>query len=81
MEVCIDTPSEYCALDIEVIDVDGKPVPLQHLSRKEVNFPTHDAAGRPWPTYMTRHVCLIQVDDVPALGYKTYRLLSFRRAI
>ena len=72
IEVCIDTPVEWSAWEIEMLDVEGKKIPLQHLSRREANFPTHDAAGRPWPTYTTRHICLIQIDDIPAMGYKIY---------
>ncbi|MDR0447127.1 MAG: glycosyl hydrolase-related protein [Treponema sp.] len=72
MELCIDTPIEWSAWDIEVINSKGEPVPIQHLSRKEMNFPVHDMQGRPWPAYATRHICLIQADNIPALGYKTY---------
>jgi mannosylglycerate hydrolase len=72
VEVCIDTPSEWSAWDIELTDEKGDAIPLQHLSRREADFPTHDPGGRPWPTYTDRHLCFIRVKDVPALGYKSY---------
>ncbi|MDR1955838.1 MAG: hypothetical protein LBQ30_03190, partial [Treponema sp.] len=74
LELCIDTPVEWSAWDIEVQDGEGRAIPLQHLSRRETDFPTHDMEGRPWPTYTDRHHCLIKVDDVPALGYRTYQV-------
>ncbi|MDR2029406.1 MAG: glycosyl hydrolase-related protein, partial [Treponema sp.] len=38
------------------------------------DFPTHDMEGRPWPTYTDRHRCFIELEGVPALGYKTYQV-------
>jgi mannosylglycerate hydrolase len=74
LEVYIDTPMEWSAWDITVQDGDGKAIALQHCSRREADFPTHDMEGRPWPTYTDRHRCFIEVERVPALGYKTYQI-------
>ncbi|MDR0387919.1 MAG: hypothetical protein LBH57_07745, partial [Treponema sp.] len=74
VELSIDTPAEWSAWDIEVRDGEGKAAALQHCSRREADFPTHDMEGRPWPTYTDRHRCFIEFEGVPALGYKTYQV-------
>jgi mannosylglycerate hydrolase len=74
VELYIDTPVEWSAWDITVQDGKGKAIALQHCSRQEADFPTHDMEGRPWPTYTDRRRCFIEVEGVPALGYKTYQV-------
>jgi mannosylglycerate hydrolase len=74
LELFIDTPVEWSAWDIAVQDGEGRVVALQHCSRREADFPTHDIEGRPWPTYTDRHHCYIEAEGVPALGYKSYQV-------
>ena len=74
LRVAIDVPHDMDLWDFGFEDSDGKPIPMQHISRIERRVAVHDKYARPWPYYADRHEVLVYTGDVPAGGYSVYRL-------
>jgi len=72
--VTADLPEEYNIWDFDVLDASGHPVEKQFISRQEVNVPVHRMDSRPLPFRADRYRFYLRVEDVPALGYKVFRV-------
>ena len=79
IEITLDTPRDQNIWDFTLADPDGKPVAAQCVSRYEKNAVMYDPEARPWPVYVDRHRAYIDVRDIPAGGYKVFRLVPKAR--
>lgn len=74
-----DTPQDWEAVDFVAEDPEGQPAAMQLLSRAEKVATVREPYVRPLPFYADRHVFYLDTGDVPACGYKVFRLASRRR--
>jgi mannosylglycerate hydrolase len=70
----VDVPRERGVWDFALLDSDGNRFAVQTLQRREVTCPVNDLAARPWPFEVDRHVVWADLGEVPAGGYKVFRL-------
>lgn len=75
VRVWLDLPREWNVLDFEMADCGGKRAETQFVSRQEVIIPVQEFDCRPWPYYADRYCFFMDTGDVPAGGYKTFRLI------
>lgn len=75
LKVAVDTPQEYNIWDFELEDTDGSRLPVQHISREEINCPVNDLAARPWPFRLDRHMVTIDPGVILAGGYKVLKVV------
>lgn len=75
IKVFIDTPAEKAIWDFKLQDSDGEIAKSELISRKETVVPVSDLHSRPWPYYADRHCIFLDVKNVPAGGYKIYKLI------
>lgn len=71
----LDTPSEYNIWDFEIVDCNGRKMKKQRVSRREGTIPVNDLHSRPLPFYVDRHCLYMETGEVPAGGYKVYKLV------
>lgn len=74
LKVYLDTPQERNIWDFQVEDMDGNPCRIQEIERKEAVSPMVHLHARPYPYYTDRHGFWLETGEVPAGGYKVYRL-------
>ena len=82
VKVCIDTPQDKNIWSVSAVDCDGIEAVIQEVSRKEKAVPVHDMDSRPWPYYIDRHICYMDCGEIPAVGYKVFRIIpqkTFKR--
>ena len=70
----IDTPREHNVWQFVLRDAEGHPHDVQPLSRQERTSPVHDPAARPWPFHHDRHMVYADLGELPAGGYKVFRV-------
>ncbi|MBC7960859.1 MAG: alpha-mannosidase [Vallitaleaceae bacterium] len=75
VKVYIDTPCDYNIWDFDLVDRWGKKSDIQLISRKEVVVPVNDLHARPLPFYVDRHCFYLDTQEVPAGGYKAFKLV------
>ncbi len=75
----LDTPREQDVARFSLVDTDGRRRPVQWIDRHEHLVPVHDACARPRPFYCDRHTVYFDTGEVPAGGYKVYRLVAESR--
>lgn len=74
VKVYIDTPQDMNIWDFDIVDSMGKNVDKQLVSRKEEVVPVNDLHARPWPFYLDRHCVYLNLEDIPAGGYKVLKV-------
>lgn len=74
-KVWIDTPREQNIWDIDLVDSNGKKIDIQHISRKEHGVNVNDFDSRPWPFYTHRHCAYMDTGELPAGGYKVFKVV------
>lgn len=82
VKVYLDIPREYNVWEFEIVDGDNHHYETQFISRKEEVVPVHEMNSRPWPFYVDRYCFYLNTGDIPACGYKVFKLLpkkSFNR--
>lgn len=75
VKVWLNLPREWNVLDFEIEDCDGSLVETQFLSRQEAIIPVQEFDCRPWPYYADRYCFYLNTGDIPAGGYKTFKLI------
>lgn len=75
IKVALDIPREYNLWDFSIEDCHGNEIDIQHLARKEELVPVHDPDARPWAFKVDRHAFFMDTGELPAGGYKVYRLV------
>ncbi|HHW48330.1 MAG TPA: alpha-mannosidase, partial [Clostridiaceae bacterium] len=82
VKVYVDIPQEYNIWDFDIENCHGNRMDKQLVSRKEVVVPVHDPDSRPWPFYADRFCFYMDTGDIPACGYKVFKIVpksSFNR--
>lgn len=82
LRVFLDTPQEWNVWEFGVEDCEGRDCAVQFVSRTEKTSPVSDPHARPWPLHSDRHEIFFETGEVPAGGYRIYRIrdrVSFER--
>jgi mannosylglycerate hydrolase len=74
VEVYIDVPAEVRLHYLMIEDMEGNQVQLQELSRKETRAGVYHPRSRNMPFYCTKVHAYFMAKDIPAIGYKTYKV-------
>ena len=75
----VDTPREQEVVDFTIEDPEGQQMAVQLVSREERAVPVRETRARPWPFYVDRHAFYLDTGEIPACGYKVFRLVPGRR--
>ncbi len=78
-EFCVDTPQEYDIWEFSLEDSEGKIHEVQPISREEKNVPVNDTTARPWPFKIDRHMAYADLGQVPAGGYKVFKVKAISK--
>ena len=78
-KLCIDTPQDYDIWDFSLEDSEGKIHEVQPISREEKNVPVNDMTARPWPFKIDRHLVYADLGQVPAGGYKVFKVKAISK--
>lgn len=71
----IDFPQTESVWDFDVVDAKGNVLDKQIVERKEVKLPVSSLHSRPFPFFVDRIECVVDVKDIPAMGYKLLKLV------
>ena len=74
----VDIPREYDIWDFVIVDDEGIKFEPQIIDRKENVSPVSDLYSRPWPFYTDRYSFYFETGEIPAGGYKTFKLEKTR---
>ena len=75
VEAYVDIPADVILKYVIIEDMDGNPVRVQEAERKEnVRAGIYHPRSRNMPWYSTKVHLFFEAEDVPALGYKTFKL-------
>lgn len=75
-KVAIDIPAERNYWDFAIVDDQGNEVPIQWIDKQEKVTPVHDLHSRPWPFYSDRHIVHMETGELPAGGFRIYRVVE-----
>lgn len=70
----IDLPQEKSIWDFLIKDENDNAYDIQTIARSEVVIPVSDLYARPWPYFADRHSFYFETGQIPACGYKVFRL-------
>ena len=74
VEAYVDIPRDVRLHYLVIEDAAGKPVVMQEIERKETRAGLYHPRSRNMPFYCTKvHLCF-RAENVPALGYKTFKI-------
>ncbi len=76
IKLVVDTHREENIWSFDIVNSEGEKLEIQHISREEYHCPVHDLDGRPWPIYTDRHICMVNVQDLPPMGYTSYKIVK-----
>jgi len=82
-KLCVDIPQDRDVWTFSLEDAAGNEFDVQPISRQERNCPVHDLYARPWPFHHDRHMVYADLGELPAGGYKLFRVKptgTFNRA-
>ncbi len=75
VKLTLDFPKEERVEDFTILDENGKQIDYYPLSEREFNLASINRHNRPKSVYSDRREVLLQVDDIPATGYKTLKVI------
>jgi mannosylglycerate hydrolase len=70
----IETPRQWNARDIVLVDPAGNRITTELISVEPVKVAINEADCRPWPFAAHRHVVEFFAEDIPAIGYKCFKV-------
>lgn len=76
MKCYIDTPQAKNIWEFSIEDCDGTSCEVQNISRTEVTSPVAHLHSRPFPYYSDRHCVVFETGEIPAGGYKVFKLVK-----
>ena len=79
ISVVLDTSKALHAWSVSVTAQSGETMDIQERSRSEISCPVHDLNGRPWPFYADRHEVYLDTGEIPALGYRVFKVAAQER--
>lgn len=74
VECYVDIPRDARLHYVKIEDLDGNPVEVQEVSQKETRAGLYHPRSRNMPFYCTKVHLFFMAENVPACGYKTYKL-------
>jgi mannosylglycerate hydrolase len=77
LRLSVDTPESERAWDVTLKAIDGtcdRTEIAQPAGREKISAPVHDLDGRPWPFYADRHDLWADTGEIPAMGYRVFRV-------
>lgn len=74
VEAYVDIPRDVRLHYVVITDMDGNPVPVQEVSKEETRAGIYHPRSRNMPFYCTKVHLLFEANDIPAMGYKTYKI-------
>jgi len=78
----IDFPQSENVWDFDILDSNGNRLDKQIIERKEVKLPVSSLHSRPYPFFVDRIETVVNIKDIPAMGYTVLKVLknqSFNR--
>ncbi|MGC9365276.1 MAG: hypothetical protein ACP5FZ_12010 [Fidelibacterota bacterium] len=77
VKVLLDIPAEVAREYIDIEDLSGNKIPCIQISRTEVApvFEDQGSGNR------VQYNCILELKNMPALGYKTYRIVPVRKPV
>ncbi len=81
VEACIDVPREANVDALSLLDPAGRPVPVHLVAREEDRAAVYHPRSRNMPFYVHRFQVLFEARDIPAVGYKTFRVAWTERSL
>lgn len=81
MELTIDLPSEERAEDFWIEDLEGNRVESYKIGEEKFNLAMVHRKFRPKSVYSDRFTLNVYVTDVPAMGFKTYKIKRIKGSI
>ncbi|MBD3422555.1 MAG: alpha-mannosidase [Chitinivibrionales bacterium] len=75
LKIDVDTPQEKAIWDFDLVDAHGNKREVQHCARQEKLIPVHELNCRPWPFHLDRHTVIFDPGEIPACGWKAFKLL------
>jgi mannosylglycerate hydrolase len=78
LKVCVDTPQEASAWEVDLFDANGIRLDTQFAARRQMTCPVHDLESRPWPFDFDRHTIYVDAGEIPAGGYKVLEVRTRR---
>jgi mannosylglycerate hydrolase len=79
LKVSIDIPREENTWSFVLKDPQGNICPVQHISQQEKTSPVKNKAMRHQPFYHDRHMLYIDPGQLPAGGYKVFKVEPVER--
>ncbi|MDR0518759.1 MAG: alpha-mannosidase [Clostridiales Family XIII bacterium] len=72
----VDTLESERAWDVALCALGGgsRTEAIQAEGRTKISAPVHDLDGRPWPFYGDRHCFWADTGEIPAMGYRVFRV-------
>lgn len=74
VKLFLDTPQKQSIWEFEIEDCEGNDCAVQYVSRTTKTVPVSDMSARPWPLDCDRHEVFFETGEIPAGGYRLYRL-------
>jgi mannosylglycerate hydrolase len=75
VEAYVDIPKDVILKYIIIEDMNGNPVKVQEVERKEnIRAGIYHPRSRNMPYYATKVHLFFEADNIPALGFKTYKI-------
>ena len=74
VEAYVDVPQDIILQYIIIEDMDGNPVKVQEVSKKQTRAGIYHPRSRNMPFYCTKVHLFFEANDIPAMGYKTFKL-------
>ncbi len=75
IEAVIDIPFDWSCKQVKLEELDGTPLVVQSLDKEELTAPVNVPGSRALPWRVDRHHLVFSSGTIPAMGYKTVRLL------
>ncbi|MDK1030626.1 MAG: glycoside hydrolase family 38 C-terminal domain-containing protein, partial [Planctomycetia bacterium] len=76
VKVWLDTPAEQMVETYHIEDADGNVMQTQRIRSVPINTPVHEMNSRPWPFFLHRHNFYLDTGEMPAGGYKVFRIVK-----
>jgi len=71
----VDTQKDICVNRFYLVDENGIKADIQYMGRYEDAIPLSEGNSRPWPVYVDRHEIFIDSGEIPACGFKVYKVV------
>lgn len=78
LKVAVDMPTEENAWDFDITDEAGNKMEVQGIEKSNEVVIVQDLNSRPWPFRIDRHIVYVNSGEIPAGGFKVYKVTTAR---